>query len=127
MAMVSESAMRQRAADTALSADRPSDSWGMEDSELRGVHDKGWSVLQPSSSSQRRSFSSGTHLSEQTLPEQTLLLLGVAAVLRSARAGRTDEQLLAVREGDVTTVGACRAVLGLEALDEDLRAGRQRV
>src|SRR5688572_278143 len=47
--------------------------------------------------------------------------------VRSADARGADEELLAVRERDVTPVGAQRAVLGLEALDEDLRAGQQRV
>src|SRR5688572_32634885 len=47
--------------------------------------------------------------------------------VRSANARGPDEELLAVRERDVTPVGAQRAVLGLEALDENFGTGQQRV
>src|SRR5688572_8183453 len=49
------------------------------------------------------------------------------SLVRSADARRADEQLLAVREGDVTAVRAVRTVLRLETLDDDLGALGQRV
>src|SRR6185503_4742715 len=55
---------------------------------------------------------------------ERLLLLG--SFVGRARAGRTDEQLLAVRERDVAPVGPIRTVLGLEAFDEDLSALGER-
>src|SRR5688572_22754096 len=51
----------------------------------------------------------------------------VRAFVGRAGTGRAHEQLLAVREGDVAAVGAGGAVLGLEALDQDLGAGKERV
>jgi hypothetical protein len=47
-------------------------------------------------------------------------------LVRSADTRRPDEQLAAVRERDVTPLAA-RAVLGLEALDDDLGAGGSEV
>src|SRR5438105_508999 len=47
--------------------------------------------------------------------------------VRRAGARRADKQLLPVREGDVTAVRAVRTVLRLEAFDDDLEAGGQRV
>lgn len=41
--------------------------------------------------------------------------------------GAADKDLAAVREGDVTTIGARRAVLRLITVGDDLRAHRQRV
>ena len=56
------------------------------------------------------------------------LLLGrVAAVARSARAGRTHEQLAAVGKRQVAAVRTVRPVLRLVAVHRDFRAGLQRV
>src|SRR5258706_16289298 len=48
-------------------------------------------------------------------------------VIRRAGAGRTEEQLFAVREGQVRAVDARAPVLGLISLDDDHGSGRQRV
>src|SRR5882672_2404324 len=48
-------------------------------------------------------------------------------LIRRAGARRADKQLLPVREGDVTAVRAVRTVLRLEAFDDDVDAGGERV
>src|SRR5215203_858475 len=113
--MVSERAMRQRAAETALRAARSADSCRMKRLRRRrsGEERSTWGCTW-------RGLECTPALYLQTCAERRLLLGGVAAVLRSARAGRPDEQLLAIREGDIAAIRARRAVLGLEALDEDL-------
>src|SRR6186997_2393545 len=55
---------------------------------------------------------------------QTLLL---GTFVRRARAGRPDEQLLAIRERDVAAIGTIRTILGLESFDENLGTLGQRV
>src|SRR5437660_9733771 len=52
----------------------------------------------------------------------------VRAVGRRARARRSEEQLAAVRIGDIAPVGSeLRMIAGLVAVDHELGAGRQRV
>src|SRR5688572_7503249 len=55
------------------------------------------------------------------------LRLVVRPLVGSADTGGSDEEFLAIGERDVTSVGPKRAVLGLEALDEDLGALGQGV
>src|SRR5687767_9919455 len=113
--------MRQRAADTA--------SRGPMGSGMAGAYMKNPSPtpsgvrLGSSGTLLLPSYFSGL-LFRATFPGYFSGLLFRTLVGR-ADTRRAHEQLLAVREGDVAAVGARGAVLGLEALDEDLGAGQK--
>src|SRR5439155_20475260 len=53
--------------------------------------------------------------------------LGLVLVVGGTRARRSDEQFLAVRQGDVPPVRSGRSILGLVAFDEDLGSDWQRI
>ena len=55
------------------------------------------------------------------------LLLLIAAFVRSTRARGADEQLLSIRERDVSAVGPVRPVLGLISVHDDLGPHRYGV
>src|SRR3954451_15876713 len=100
--------MRQRA------AERPSGSIvGCESGKDR-----------PKKNAQRRAAVATARSWASFVSSGTLWLF---AFVGRADAGRADEQLLAVGEGDVAAVRAERAVLRLVAFDDDLGAGGQRL
>src|SRR5205814_6894174 len=65
----------------------------------------------------------GILLRSASLPRR----LGLVLVVGGTRARRSDEQFLAVRQGDVPPVRAGRSILGLVAFDEDLGSDWQRI
>src|SRR6187200_331740 len=115
--MVSEMATRQRAADTASSVDVVG---------IRGARipeDPPIPTPENSKATPRPCYRSRRCFVGNL--KRRLLLVG--SFVRRARAGRTDEELLAVGERDVATVRSIGAVLGLETLDQDLGALCQRI
>src|SRR5687767_1475542 len=112
MAMVSDTAMRQRAAETASRVEcvgiKKTPNFQRPTPKHLGIG--GWRL--------GVGFYCRGRLSDR--PFEALLL--DVFLVRSTDTRRADEQLLAVREGDVPPVGAIGAVLGLEAFHDDLGA-----